>query len=133
MTQLNIKAINTQGNFGDVTAGRADHIVRIAHALRTLLADVMPGITEVSWPKQQIAGYGIGPKKMSEQFCYIAPVTNHVNLGFIYGVDLDDPAGLMEGTGKALRHIKIRSLEQVSDPDIRTLVIKASKHLPKLK
>lgn len=129
---MDIKSIEDQGTFDDVIKGKDDHIVEIACGLRELLADVMPGITEVSWPKQQIAGYGVGPKKMSEHFCYIAPVTNHVNLGFMYGADLDDPNGLLEGTGKALRHIKIKSIEQVSDPRVRMLVEKASKHLPKL-
>lgn len=128
-----INSVNTQGTFDDVTAGRDEHIVEIAHALRNLLAEVMPGITEVSWPNQQIAGYGIGPKKMSEHFCYIAPLTNHVNIGFMYGADLDDPAGIMEGTGKALRHIKIKTMGDVSNSAVKELIERASKHLPKLK
>jgi hypothetical protein len=33
----------------------------------------MPGVTEVPWVAQKSAGYGVGPKKMSEHFCYIAP------------------------------------------------------------
>ncbi len=47
-----------------------------------------------------MAGYGIGPKKMSEHFCYIALNEDYVNFGFNQGADLPDPKGLLEGSGK---------------------------------
>lgn len=105
----------------------------IARELRLLIEDVLPGVTEVVWETQGIAGYGVGTKKMSEQFCYIAPMKNHVNLGFYYGADLEDPAGLLEGTGKSLRHVKVKSRANVAKPELRELVVQASRHLPKLK
>jgi hypothetical protein len=92
----------------------------------------MPNITEVPWGNQKIAGYGVGPKKLSEHFCYIAPQKKHVNLGFMYGVDLPDPDKLLEGTGQVMRHIKIKSLDQVNHPAIKQLITEASTHLPKL-
>lgn len=131
MPQINI--IDDKGTFEEVVAESSPDIQDIAYALRNLLAEVMPNITEVPWAKEKSAGYGVGPKKMSEHFCYIYPFKKHVNLGFFYGADLDDPEGLLEGTGKALRHIKIGSLEDVENPAIRALVEKASVHLPKLK
>ena len=75
----------------------------------------------------------VGPKKMSEHFCYLAPFKKHLNLGFFYGADLPDPQGLLEGAGKDLRHIKIRSTEQLQQPAVRALIEQASRHLPKLK
>jgi hypothetical protein len=33
---------------------------------------------------------------------------NHVTFGFHYGTSLDDPERLLEGTGKNLRHVKLR-------------------------
>lgn len=128
-----IKIANNGASFDDVTAGKEENVAEIALNLRALLADVMPGITEVNWKAQQIAGYGVGEKKMSEHFCYIAPLKAHVNLGFMYGADLDDPEGLMEGSGKALRHIKVKTIGQANNPAIRELIVLASKHLPKLK
>ena len=41
--------------------------------------------------------------------------------------------GLLEGTGKLLCHIKIRSLEDLRRPAVKRLVARASNHLPKLK
>jgi hypothetical protein len=48
-----------------------------------------------------------------------------VNLGFYQGAALKDPSGLLEGAGKNLRHIKIRSLSEVSTKEIGDL-LKAS-------
>jgi len=105
----------------------------IARALRELIADVLPGVTEVPWETQGNVGYGVGPKKSSEQFCYIMPFATHVNLGFYYGAQLDDPAGLLEGSGKGLRHVKVRSVSEVKKPALRKLIAAATKRLPKLK
>lgn len=41
-------------------------------------------------------------------FGYVAVFRAHVNLGFFQGAALKDPAGLLEGTGKRLRHVKLR-------------------------
>jgi hypothetical protein len=41
-------------------------------------------------------------------FCYVNAFTAHVNVGFFLGAWLDDPAGLLEGTGKRMRHVKLK-------------------------
>ena len=41
-------------------------------------------------------------------FGYVNAFTAHVNVGFFRGADLDDPAGLLEGSGKFMRHVKLR-------------------------
>jgi hypothetical protein len=41
-------------------------------------------------------------------FGYVNAFTNHVNVGFFFGALLEDPAGLLEGTGKRGRHVKLR-------------------------
>ena len=128
---MSIKTIG-DGTFEDVIAAASDDVRQLATAARKLVADVMPGVTEVPWVRQKTVGYGVGPKKMSEHFCYLAPQKRHLNLGFFYGADLDDPDDLLEGTGKLLRHVKLKTIEQVQEPALRTLVEKASKHLPKL-
>lgn len=44
----------------------------------------------------------------------LAPHTRWVSLIFLRGAALDDPEGLLEGTGKSVRHVKLRSLEELS-------------------
>ena len=45
---------------------------------------------------------------------YIASFTKHVNLGFNQGAVLADPEHVLAGTGARMRHVKFRSLDQVS-------------------
>jgi hypothetical protein len=41
-------------------------------------------------------------------FGYVNTFRSHVNVGFFYGALLADPAGLLEGSGKRMRHVKLR-------------------------
>ncbi len=41
-------------------------------------------------------------------FAYVNVFKDHTNVGFFHGAHLDDPAGLLEGTGKNMRHTKLR-------------------------
>jgi hypothetical protein len=127
---MNIKHIEGygEGTFEDVISLFNEPISEISTALRELIAKKYPGVIEVVWKQQKIIGYGIGPKKMSEHFSYIAPFKNHVNLGFFYGVELSDPRKLLSGTGKKLRHVKIRSLSDIT-PELGSLIEEAVRHL----
>ena len=127
--QVNPAGENT---YASTVAGSSANVRAMCDAARALIAAVMPGVTEVAWPKQGTIGYGVGPKKMSEHFCYIGIHDKHVNLGFFYGADLPDPDGLLAGTGKAMRHIRLESPEDLERAGVRTLVEHASRHLPKL-
>jgi hypothetical protein len=40
-------------------------------------------------------------------FAYVNVFKSHTNVGFFHGAHLDDPAGLLEGTGKNMRHVKL--------------------------
>jgi len=110
----------------DEMAAAFDPRVRdLATRMRALIVDVYPEVVEVPWPRQNVAGYGIGPKKMSEHFCYIALHDDHVNLGFNQGAELPDREGLLEGPGKMLRHTKIAEPEDLDDPAPRRLLEEA--------
>ncbi|MBS1840747.1 MAG: DUF1801 domain-containing protein [Acidobacteria bacterium] len=41
-------------------------------------------------------------------FGYVNVFTSHVNVGFFHGAALPDPAGLLQGTGKHMRHVKLK-------------------------
>jgi hypothetical protein len=119
--------------FAEIVDQASPHIRQLAERAKALIQDMYPQVVEVAWTRQRIIGYGVGPRKMSEQFCYISLQKSHINLGFYYGAELPDPDRLLEGTGELMRHIKIRSVEQLEDNALRKLVEAASKHLPRLK
>lgn len=55
-------------------------------------------------------------------FCYVNVFTSHVNVGFFLGALLDDPHDLLEGTGKFMRHIKLRPGVAADETAIRSLI-----------
>ena len=59
---------------------------------------------------------------------YVAAYSKHVNLGLLRGAELDDPDGLLEGTGKGLRHVKVRDAAVLRDPRLLSLVKRAVSH-----
>jgi hypothetical protein len=110
------------GTFDQVIMGFVPDVQKIARRLRALIESVHPEATEVPRPGERTAGYGVGPKKMSETYAYIAPQREYVNLGFYHGAELPDPDEMMEGSGKQLRHVKIRAIEDAGQPALRHLV-----------
>ena len=115
----------SHGKFQDIL-GIADPALRpVCQALRSLIASHHPEFTEVVWTKLKIASFGVGPKKLTQHYAYIAVQAAHINLGFYHGASLDDPGGLLEGIGKALRHIKFRGLPGVQSAAVNSLLQQA--------
>lgn len=114
--------------FEEILASANPHARELARGARTLIEEVYPRVIEVPWPKQRVIGYGVGPKKMTEHFCYISVSRDHINIGFMYGAELPDPEHLLGGTGKLLRHVRITETRQLSDPALRKLLEVASRH-----
>lgn len=59
-------------------------------------------------------------------FCYLQSAKNHVTLGFQKGALLDDPGGLLEGSGKELRNIKFRAVGDINERAVRALLEQAA-------
>lgn len=55
-------------------------------------------------------------------FGYVNVFTSHVNLGFFLGARLPDPAGLLQGTGRRMRHVKLRPGVEVDVDALRALL-----------
>lgn len=55
-------------------------------------------------------------------FAYVNAFTAHVNVGFFLGAELPDPAGLMEGSGKFMRHVKLRPKTAVNQEALTELI-----------
>jgi hypothetical protein len=55
-------------------------------------------------------------------FGYVNSFKNHVNVGFFNGAMLEDSAGLLEGTGKRMRHVKLRPGQQLNSAALGELI-----------
>jgi hypothetical protein len=93
----------------------------IAVKAREVILSVLPDATEKVYPGRKVIQYGTAAD-MKSVFAAISPQRERVNLGLANGVDLHDPDGLLEGEGKAIRHIKLTSPEAAEAPAVRELV-----------
>ena len=55
-------------------------------------------------------------------FGYVNSFKSHVNVGFFYGAVLEDRAGLLEGSGKRMRHVKLKPGVELNTAALRGLV-----------
>lgn len=90
----------------------------ITVALRKIILDSSHELTEeFKWSMPNYSYNGL--------VCYFQPFKKHVNLGFHKGNELQekDTNQLLQGTGKTMRHIKIKKLEEIQ-PKIFSMLIK---------
>ena len=110
------------GTFEDLLKITEDPLRPIVTALREIVFEVDPDICEVVRLGDRAATYGVGPRKMLDGYAYILPYKRWVNLGFYQGAELDDPGGLLEGTGAKMRHVKVRSVDEAGRAEVWALV-----------
>lgn len=98
-------------------------------ALQSLVRDAMPGATEQLDLPDHLVAFGFGPPggvRMRGLTVALIPHASHVNVQLADGALLDDPTGIVEGTGKRIRHVKCRSLDDVARPALRSLLAQQS-------
>jgi len=101
----------------------------LALELRALVCELVPSAVEEIDRPARLLGYSYD-RTYRTTICVIMPLKAAVNLGLARGVDLPDPAGLLTGTGKRARHVKITSSEQVRCPALRALLEAAADITP---
>jgi hypothetical protein len=95
-------------------------IQEAANQLRAFVKKTLPKVKEGINPWHVPIFESNGP------ICYYMAGKNHITLGFIRGTSLPDPEGLLEGTGKNLRHVKIKSLDDLKQKGLRELLKSAA-------
>src|SRR5438128_5956096 len=58
-------------------------------------------------------------------FGYVNVFTSHVNVGFFQGASLPDPGALLQGSGKYMRHVKLKPGTAVNDAALSRLIERA--------
>jgi len=99
----------------------------VAREARTALASVrklVPGATELVYDNWNGLVIGFGPtNRASDAVLSILVTTDHLTLCFIQdGPSLPDPAGLLQGSGKVVRHVRLASARDVQKPALRALI-----------
>ena len=94
----------------------------LALALREIILEEAPDASESIYQVYTVAIWFGFTGKMKDMFCYITTHRKHVNLGFPRGATLPDPNRLLEGEGKAMRHIKFASEPDLDRPFVRRYI-----------
>ena len=103
-------------------------IQKLALGLRALVLEEMAPCHENIYDAYSAVAIGYGPTdRLSDGVFHIAVYAKGVNLGFNHGATLTDPNGILEGTGKQIRHIKIKTPSDLARPEIRAYLRRARK------
>ena len=101
-------------------------IRKLALGVRQLVLEELAPCCENFYDAYSAVAIGYGwTDRLKDGICHIAVYSAHVNLGFNFGATLPDPAGIFEGSGKQIRHISIRSVDDLVRPEIRLYLRRA--------
>src|SRR5712691_3016714 len=100
----------------------------LALKLRALVLEEMAPCYENIYDAYSAVAIGYGTSdRLKDGIFHIAVYSQHVNLGFNDGATLDDPKDILKGAGTAIRHITIKTPEDLARPEIRSYVRRARK------
>jgi hypothetical protein len=101
--------------------GKGAKLKGVAQGLRQLVRKTVAGAKETVNPWKIPTFESNGP------MCYFSIASNHLTFGFLRGASLPDPQRLLEGTGKSLRHVKLRTLEDLRQQGLKKLIQAAAR------
>jgi hypothetical protein len=98
-------------------------IANLALALREIVLEEAPEAIESLVNGYAVAiGFSFTGKPLKDGFCHVVIYKNCVNLGFNRGALLADPDGVLEGSGKLIRHLRVHNHDELDRPIMRRLV-----------
>jgi len=108
---------------------REDRVSEIALAARRLVhklsGDSGSDCSELLYCSYCVSDVFSFSGKLGQAYIHIATYAGHVNLGFNHGVDLPDPKQLLQGSGKAIRHVRLNSTTDLKSKPIKALIVAA--------
>lgn len=102
-------------SFSALLKGRPKSVQELARAIRAVVYEEVPDAQETFYGgRQAMALY-----RTVAEVCWIQPLSQRCNLYFVRGRELTDDRRLLEGTGKSVRHVKVRSIEKLEQLPMR--------------
>jgi len=98
-------------------------IVELALAVRALMLEEAPSAIETIYDAYNAVALGYSfTGRLKDGFCHVAVYAGHVNLGFNRGAGLPDPQGVLQGSGKNVRHVRIGRQDDLAKPWLRRYI-----------
>ena len=106
------------------------HIQSLALGVRTVVHEELAPCHEYIFEMRSkvVLLYGATERVIADGICNVGVFARHVTLAFPRGIELADPERLLQGTGKAMRHVRLNRLSDLDQPHIRRYLREARKH-----
>ena len=108
------------GTFEDLVEPCDPETRTTAEQPRSLVLELIPDARETVYLRWRIAIY-----KRATEICGIQPAGDRCNFYLTKGAYLQDPQGILEGSGKTIRHVKVRSVVGMAAEALRDLLKQA--------
>ena len=102
-----------------------EDVQSLVREARETLQEWLPDADESVDESARMLAYSYGPGYKG-MVCTLLLSKSGVKLGFVGGAALADPHGLLAGTGKVHRHVRLRTVEDLKQPGLKQLVLGAS-------
>lgn len=93
----------------------------LARHARAAIVRECPDATMRIWPGWKMIGFGTG-RRMADMVCGIGPLRNGISIIFTRGAELPDANGLLTGTSRTGRRVRIETREQIDSPAVQHLI-----------
>lgn len=97
------------------------HMRQTVEELRSLVKETLPWVKEKPQPKWKAFNFDHNGALLA-----ISGYQNWASIGFVRGAELEDPDGMLEGTGKGMRHVKVKRGETIRGPELAALIRQAA-------
>lgn len=101
---------------------KSSGVIELFCDLRSFMLGMHPACNELLYHTHALTTVFSISEKLGDAYCMIPIYTDHLNLGFNKGTLLDDPHGLLQGTGTLIRHIPVRKSSDYRNPKVKRLV-----------
>jgi hypothetical protein len=98
-----------------------DDVQALINKARRALLKLLPGAKESVDSSAAVLSYGYGTGYRG-MVCTLILSKSGVKLGFVRGAELNDPSGLLEGSGKTHKYVQLHSASDLDGPDLRQLI-----------
>jgi hypothetical protein len=99
---------------------------KLIRSVRVAVRRRLPSANELVWDNYNFLVIGYSPtERPTDSIISIAARANGVGLCFIQGARLSDPKGLLQGSGKQTRFIRVKAASKLAHPDVEALIAEA--------
>jgi hypothetical protein len=101
----------------EILAGFDPKIIALANRIRRLIHGMIDGVGEAGLPARGRIQF-----RRCSSFAFLEPDVDHVRLGFDHGAALPNFGGLLEGSGRHVRTIPLRSARSATSTAVKTIL-----------